>query len=155
MSEKEKAPVSEMFDQAMKNYEQAFRTGMKFQEEAGRWWMSIVQQSTAPQDVQRRMCALASEMAGPTQKRMEEVLETVSQSNRTGIGLFQKAMDAAQTRTPSESQAKWVELWEGSLNATRNQIQAYTQIGGKALNCWLDLVRKGAVDATAAKSSAS
>ena len=35
MTDKTKPPVSEVFDQAMKNYEQALRTGLKFQEETG------------------------------------------------------------------------------------------------------------------------
>ncbi len=36
MADKTKAPELELFDQALKNYEQALRTGVKVQEEAGR-----------------------------------------------------------------------------------------------------------------------
>ena len=49
MKEKE-TPVSEMADTAMKNYEHAIRTSLKFQEETGRLWSSMLSQANLAQD---------------------------------------------------------------------------------------------------------
>src|SRR4051794_23241670 len=40
-------PVSEMTEKAMRNYEQALRTSMKLQEEAGRWWSTTLNQTAS------------------------------------------------------------------------------------------------------------
>ena len=53
MTDKTKTPASEMFDQALKNYEQALRTGVKVQEEAGKCWTKLLNQAASPPDWQK------------------------------------------------------------------------------------------------------
>lgn len=141
---REKA-MGDMADSAMKNYEQAVRTGMKLQEEAVRCWNGLFTQTASAQDWQKRFSSftnLTNEVVPLTQRRMEEVLELMEQNSRTGAELMKKAVDAAQTTVPAESQAKWMEFWTSSMGAMRNNAEAIAQINARAIDSWVTFVRE-------------
>ena len=144
MKEQDK-PVNDMADKAMKNYEQALRTGLKLQEEAVRCFNHMFNQTASPQDWQKRLSnftAITSEMMPLTQKRMEEVLDLMEKNSRTGAELVKKAVDAAQTPVPAESQAKWMEFWTSTMGVARSNAEALTQISARAIDSWIDFVRR-------------
>jgi len=138
-------PMSNMADTAMKSYEQAIRTSFKLQEEAGRWWTSMFHQANLAQDWQRRlstMTGMANNMMPLAQRRMEEVMDLMEKNSRTSAELLKKAVDAAQTPALAESQAKWMEFWTSSMGAVRSNTEAVSQISSKAIDSWIDFVRK-------------
>jgi hypothetical protein len=137
--------LSEMADRAMKNYEQALRTGLKLQEETVQCWNNLFNQTASAEDWQKRLgnlTALSNELMPMTQRRMEEVLALFEQNSQTGAELMKKAVEAAQTPVPAESQAKWMEFWTSSLGAIRSNAEAVTQISARAIDAWIDFVRK-------------
>ncbi len=138
-------PMSEMADAALKNYEQALQTSLKLQEEAGRWWSSMLNQTTFSQDWQKKVgnaAGLANNFVPLAQRRMEEVIELMEKNSRTSAELVKKAVDAAQTPTIAESQAKWMEFWTSSMGAVRANTEAVSHISSKAIDSWIDFVRK-------------
>src|SRR5262249_20074787 len=127
MKDNRTKPMSDMADTAMKNYEQAIRTGLKLQEEAGRWWSSMFNQANLTQEWQKRlnnMSGVANTLVPMAQRRMEEVMTLMEKNSRTSAELVKKAVDAAQTPVVSESQAKWMEFWTSSLGAVRSNTEA-------------------------------
>ena len=67
-------PLSEAADKAMKNYEQAIRTGLKLQEEAAHLWTNVLNQSASPHDWQKRFSGattVANGIIPAAQKRLE------------------------------------------------------------------------------------
>jgi len=146
MADKTKAPGSEIFDQALKNYEQTLRTGLQLQEEAGRWWTNLVNQATSTHDWQKKVTGLADELIAPSQKRMQEYLGFLEQSNQANVELLKKALEAAQSSAPSESQAKWVDFWEASLKSLQSNAQAVTQINTKMMESWVAFVKKNTAE---------
>lgn len=141
----QETPVNEMADKAIKHYEQALRTGLKLQEEAVRCFNHMFNQSATPQDWQKRFTnftMLTSEVMPMTQKRMEEVLDLMEKNSRTGAELVRKAVDAVQSPVPAESQAKWMEFWTSSMGAARSNAEALTQISARAIDAWIDFVRR-------------
>ncbi|HTL55637.1 MAG TPA: hypothetical protein VL361_08150 [Candidatus Limnocylindrales bacterium] len=144
MKDREKS-VSEMTDTAMKNYEQAVRTTLKLQEEAARCWSSMLNQTTLVQDWQKRLddfSGMTNKFVPLAQQRMEEVISLMEKNSRTGAELMKKAVDAAQTPVISESQAKWMEFWTSSMGAMRTNTEAFAEIGTKAVDSWIDFVRR-------------
>ena len=144
MKDREKS-VSEMTDTAMKNYEQAVRTTLKLQEEAARCWSSMLNQTTLVQDWQKRLddfSGMANKFVPLAQQRMEEVISLMEKNSRTGAELMKKAVDAAQTPVISESQAKWMEFWTSSMGAMRTNTEVFAEIGTKAVDSWIDFVRR-------------
>ncbi len=138
-------PMSEMADKALKNYEQALRTGLKMQEEAGKWWSSMFNQATVAQDWQKRlnsMTGMASSFIPMAQRRMEDVISLMEKNSKTGAELVRKAVDAAQTPVIAESQAKWMDFWTSSMGAVRSNTAAVSELSGKVIDSWIEFVRK-------------
>jgi len=138
-------PLSEAADKAMKNYEQAVRTGLKLQEEAAHLWTNLLNQSASPQDWQKRFSgatAVANGVLPAAQKRMEEVLDLMEQNTKASTELFKKAADVCQTSTLPECQSKWLDLCTASVDLARSNFEAITQINSRAVDSWLNYVRK-------------
>jgi hypothetical protein len=138
-------PLQDIAENAMKNYEQAVRTGLKMQEEANKWWTSALNQGSMAQDWQKRMMAMTQTMNNVlpmAQKRMEDVMEFMEDNGRRNADLVRKAADAVQTPTLADSQAKWMEFWTASLTAARCNAESATQIGTKAIDSWIAFVRR-------------
>ncbi len=146
MSDKAKVPGSELFDQALKNYEQTLRNGLKLQEEAGRWWTNLLNQASSVSDLQKRVTALTNEVVAPSQKRMEEYLGLIEENNRTNVELLKEALDLAQTTAPAEYQSKALDFCEASVKAVQANAQAVTQIQGRMIDSWLGFIKKNAFE---------
>jgi len=153
MTDNTKAPTAEIFGEALKNYEQTLRAGLKLQEEAGAWWTNVLTQAGSAQDWHKRMSGRASEILTPTQKRMEEYLALVEQNNRTNVELLKQAMEAAQTTTPADCQAKWFQFYQSSLNAMKNNFQAVRQSNSKISDSLMTVVKKSAAEFEGPKAS--
>lgn len=150
-------PMADVADAALKNYQQALRTGLKLQEEAGKWWNSAWNQTNLAEDWQKRVnCAtgVANTWMPLAQKRMEEVMSLVEKNTETGAELLKKAMEAAQTPALAESQAKWMDFWTSSMGAVRCNAEAVAHISSKTIDSWIEFVRKtGDVAETQAKAA--
>lgn len=137
--------VSDMADTALKNYEQAVRTTLKFQEEAARCWSSMLNQGALVQDWQKRVNQLngvANKLVPIAQQRLEDVIGLMEKNSRTSAELMKKAVEALQTPGVSESQTKWMEFWTSSMGAVRSNTEAVAEIGAKAVDSWVEFVRK-------------
>jgi len=142
MKEKTNNPVSEMLDQGLKNYEQALRTGLKLQEEAGQCWTRLLSQAASPQELQKQFTSLAYDLIPATRKSMESCLELMEQNCRTSVDLLKKGMEAAQAAHQADAQGKVVEFCESSLKSLKANAQAIVDINTKAMDAWFSLVKK-------------
>src|SRR5438552_9214098 len=145
MSDRTK-PVSELFDQAMSSYEQAFRTGLRLQEESGKWWTMLLEQTGPSREWQKTVRSMANELLPEAQKRMEDGLRFVEQNSRASLELlrlFKKSIEAPQANPLAESQTHILSFWEASLNSMKDSAQAVAQANTQALESWMELFRKG------------
>jgi len=148
-------PLSEAADKAMRNYEQAVRTGLKLQEEAAHLWTNLLNQSASPQDWQKRFSGattVANGVLPAAQRRMQEVLDLMEQNTKASTDLLKKAADVCQTTTLPECQSKWLDLCTASVDLARSNFEALTQINSRAVDSWIDYVRKSR-DVTEVKAS--
>ena len=155
MAEKTKIPASDMLDEGLKNYEQALRSGLKLQEEAGKAWIKMLNQAASPQDCQKQMAAIASEMIPATRKSLEDCLELIEQNSRTSVDLVKKGLEAAQTTSFAESHAKVSDFCESSLKSLKANAQSIVDLNTKAMDSWFAFVKKataGMADAKAEKA---
>jgi hypothetical protein len=142
MTEKTKMPPTEMFEQAMKNYEQALKTGLKMQEESGKWWTNVLNQATSMPDWQKQVGTLTKEVLPATQKRMSECLQLIEQNSRASVELLKKAVEAVTVPPGTEAQSKLVDFWESSLHALRDNAKAISEVNTRTLDAWIDFIRK-------------
>jgi hypothetical protein len=137
--------VNQLADQALKNYEQVLHTGLRMQEEAVRCWTSMFNTASSGDEWHKpfnNLTSATNDMLPLTHQRMAEMLGLMEKNSRTGADLMKKAVDAAQTSVPAESQAKWIDFWSSSMGAARSNAEALTQIGARAMDSWIDFVRQ-------------
>jgi hypothetical protein len=145
MKEKETSAMVDLAEQALKAYEQTFRTGLRIQEEASQWWNGVMEQAASSQDWRKRftgLTGLTEEVMPAAQKRMEEMLDLTEKNAKTGAELVKKAVDAASSARIADSQTKWMDFWTSSLAATQANTQALMQLNTRALDAWLTFVQK-------------
>jgi len=142
MSDKTKSPPVEAFEQAMKNYEQALKTGLQLQEESAKWWNNTLHQASTVEDLQKHIQTMAKDVIPTAQKRMKDYVKLIEQNSQTSLDLLKKAVDAAQTPPTADPTSKWVGFWEASLNAVRSNAQAVTDLNNQVVDAWLDFTRK-------------
>ncbi len=138
-------PLNDMADTARRNYEHAIRTGQKFQEEAGQWWNRVFTQAAPAMEWQKnftRISAMAGNAMPLAQHCLEGAMDVMEKSGRNSAELMKQAVDAAQTSSLAESQAKWLEFWTASMKAAQSNVEAVAQLGTRAIDSWIDFVRK-------------
>lgn len=137
-------PLTDMAAAARKNYEQAVRTGQKWQEEAGQWWSRMLSPGSAA-DWQKQIeqfTNLASQTMPLAHARFEDALQLMEKNSRISADLMKTALEASQSPHLGECQAKWVEFWTSGLKAMQSNVEAVTELSTKAIDSWLDFVRK-------------
>jgi len=129
----------------MSSYEQAFKTGLRLQEESGRWWTTILEQTTPTREWQKAVRMMATEILPEAQRRMEDGLRLVEQNSRASLELlklFKKSAEVPHSNPVAESQTKLLHFWESSLNSMRDGAQAVAQANTHALESWMELFRR-------------
>lgn len=152
MKDKSDNPASEMLDQGLKNYEQALRTGLKIQEEAGKCWTSLLNQAVSAEDLQKRIATFSNDVIPATQKSLAGYLELLEQNSRASVELIKKSMEAAPPTSYPETQARVVEFCESSLKSLKANTQAIVDINAKAIDSWISFVKKATADVSQAKA---
>jgi hypothetical protein len=138
--------MSEIADTLRHNCEQALRTGLKFQEEAGRWWSSALSPAAYTEQWQQQLNAVtrtANSFVPLAQKPISQMIELMEKNSKTNAELMKKALEAAKTSVLEQSQAKWNDFWTSSLDATRSNTEAFSQITSNAIASWTSLVSNG------------
>jgi len=80
------------------------------------------------------------------------MLDLMEQNTKASTELFKKAADVCQTTTVPECQAKWMDFCTASVDLARSNVEAITQINSRAIDSWINYVRKSG-DATEAYTS--
>jgi len=152
MAEKTKNPASEILDEGLKNYEQALRAGLKLQEEAGKYWIKVANQSVTPQDFQKQISSFTNEVIPAARKSMDDCIELIEQNSRTSVDLLKKGLAAAQQTSQADAQAKAIEFCESSLKALKANAQAVVDINTKAVDSWFAFVKRAAAASAEARA---
>lgn len=135
--------MSEAAEMLRKNCEQALHTNLKLQEEAARFFSSMVNTAGCANFQEQISSATrtANSLLPLAQKRVGELIELAEKNSRASAELVRKAVEAAQTQSMADSQTKWNEFWTASIEAGRANTEALSQIGAKAFDSWAAFVR--------------
>ena len=143
MSDKTKAPGTDQFEQAVRNYEQALKTGVRLQEDCGKWWTDAFTQTTGPQDWEKAASSVLNEVFPAAQKNVEETLRLMEQNSRASLDLFKKATETFQSTSVADGQARVQKLWQTSLDLLHQNAQAMTQTNARLVETWTMFAQKG------------
>lgn len=142
MSAKAKPEGQELFEQAMKNYEEAMEAGLKLQQDAARWWMDTISKAGSAQEWQARTSELMNKSISTVQERLDQNLKVLEQTGRTSIDLLKKAVAAGKADTVAGAQSKMQDLLEASLDAMRSSAGSIHQANAKWLESFSQFMPK-------------
>ncbi len=83
---------------------------------------------------------------------MQGCLDLLEQNSRASVDLMKKGLEAVQTANFADTQGKLVEFCEGSLKSLKANAQAIVDINSKAIDSWMNLVKKATADGVELKA---
>jgi hypothetical protein len=127
---------SELFGQATKSIESAIQSGLKLQEESIKCLTQMFNDVGSPQKWQKKAEAVLTEMVATTQKSVDEAVQVMNQNAQKGMELFQKAIEAPQGKSDSETQQKTLELWETAMGVMRANTEVMLRANSRVIEAW-------------------
>jgi hypothetical protein len=142
MSDKTNVPGTDLFEQAVKNYEQALKTGVRLQEECGKWWTDAFKQTSGPQDWQKAAASMLNEVFPAAHKNVEETLRLLEQNSRGSLDLLKRATETLQSTSVADGQARVQKLWQTSLDLLQQNAQSLIQANARLVETCAQFARK-------------
>jgi hypothetical protein len=131
---------SAVFHDAMRNYEEALKSGIQLQEESVKLWKDLLTKLGSPDELQAKLESMTAEAFPKARERMEEFLETFNRTSKQTIDLFGKTMAIYQATSVTEAQRRMQDLIESSLAALRVNVHSALNTNAKIIASWKELV---------------
>ena len=132
--------VNELFQEALKNYEKALKSGIELQEESVNLWKSLLTQLGSPEDFQAKLESMQAEVFPATRKRMEEFVELFNRSSNQTLELIEKSMGVYQAKSVTDAQRRLQDLMENSLATLRGNVQTALNTNARIITSWKDML---------------
>jgi translation initiation factor 2 alpha subunit (eIF-2alpha) len=131
---------NELFEDALKTFEQVMQSGVKLQKETTKCWTEVMSDAALPNEWQEKAKKAAAESLNLSQNQLKETMKLMEQQSKLGLDLVQQALNAAQSKDLKEGQAKTRELWESCFTTVKTSAQTLIQHNAKALESWQNLM---------------
>ena len=139
-TEKTTESAKEIFQEALRNYENALKSGIELQEESVNLWKSLLTQLGSPEEFQAKLESMQSEVFPAARKRMEEFVELFNRSSNQTLELFEKSMSVYQAKSATDAQRRLQDLMESSLATLRGNVQTALNTNAKIISSWKDML---------------
>jgi ribosomal 50S subunit-associated protein YjgA (DUF615 family) len=133
-------PLDEVFQEAMRSYEKALKSGIELQEESVKLWKELLTKLGSPEELQAKLESMTADAFPQARKRMEEFVETFNRMSNQTIDLFEKTLGVYQATSVTDAQRRVQDLIETSLNALRVNVHSALNMNAKIIASWKDLV---------------
>src|SRR6516165_7365923 len=131
---------AQVFHDAMRNYEEALKSGIKLQEESVNLWKDLLSKLGSPEEFQAKLESMRADAFPQARKRMEEFVETFNRTSNQTIDLIRKTLGVYQATSVPEAQRRVQDLIESSLTALRTNVQSALNTDAKIITDWKELV---------------
>ena len=139
-TEKTTESAKEIFQEALRNYENALKSGIELQEESVNLWKSLLTQLGSPEEFQAKLESMQSEVFPAARKRMEEFVELFNRSSNQTLELIEKSMSVYQAKSATDAQRRLQDLMESSLATLRGNVQTALNTNAKIISSWKDML---------------
>jgi ribosomal 50S subunit-associated protein YjgA (DUF615 family) len=133
-------PIDEVFQEAMRSYEKALKSGIQLQEESVNLWKDVLTKLGSPEELQAKLESMTAGAFPQARKRMEEFVETFNRTSNQTIDLFEKTVGVYQATSVTEAQRRVQDLVESSLSALRVNVHSALNTNAKIIASWKELV---------------
>jgi len=134
--------ANQVFQEALRNYENALKSGIELQEESVNLWKSLLTQLGSPEEFQAKLASMQSEVFPAARKRMEEFVELFNRSSNQTLELFEKSLSVYKAKSMTDAQRRLQELMESSLSTLRGNVQTAMNTNAKMITSWKDMLER-------------
>jgi len=132
--------IDELFQEAMRNYEKALKSGIQLQEESVNLWKDLLTKLSSPQELQAKLESMTADVFPKARKRMEEFVEKFNRTSNQTIDLFEKTLGVYQATSVTDAQRRVQDLIESSLSTLRVNVHSALNTNAKIIADWKELV---------------
>ena len=133
-------PVDDVFQEAMRCYEKALKSGIQLQEESVNLWKDVLSKLGSPEEFQAKLESMKADAFPKARKRMEEFVEMFNRTSNQTIDLIEKTLDIYQATSVTDAQRRVQNLIESSLTALRVNVHSALNTNAKFIASWKELV---------------
>ena len=132
--------MDEVFQEAMRSYEKALKSGIQLQEESVNLWKDLLTKLGSPEEFQAKLESMTADAFPMARQRMEEFVETFNRTSNQTIDLFEKTLGIYQATSVPDAQRRVQDLIESSLSAVRVNVHSALNTNAKIIASWKELV---------------
>src|ERR1700731_3992854 len=132
--------IDEVFQEAMRSYEKALKSGIQVQEESVKLWKDLLTKLGSPEEFQAKLESMTADAFPKARQRMEEFVETFHRMSNQTIDLFEKTLGVYQATSVTDAQRRVQDLLESSLAALRVNVLSVLKTNAKIIASWEELV---------------
>jgi len=133
-------PMDELFQEAMRSYEKALKSGIQVQEESVNLWKDLLTKLGSPEEFKTKLESMTADAFPKARKRMEEFVETFNRTSNQTIDLFEKTLSVYQATSVTDAQRRVQDLIESSLAILRISVHGALNTNAKIIADWKELV---------------
>ena len=131
--------IDKVFQEAMRSYENALKSGIQVQEESVSLWKDLLTKLGSPQDFQAKLESMTADAFPKARERMEEFVETFNRTSSQTVSLFEKTLSVYQATSVPEAQRRMHDLIESSLATLRVNVHSALNTNAKLIASWKEL----------------
>ena len=125
--------MDKVFQEAMRCYEKALKSGIQLQEESVNLWKDLLTKLVSPEEFQAKLEAMTADAFPKARQRMEEFVETFHRMSNQTIDLFEKTLGVYQATSVPDAQRRMQDLIESSLAALRVNVRSALDTNAKII----------------------
>ena len=131
--------IDKVFQEAMRSYENALKSGIQVQEESVNLWKDLLTKLGSPEDFQAKLESMTANAFPKARERMEEFVETFNRTSNQTVSLFEKTLSVYQATSVPEAQRRMHDLIESSLATLRVNVHSALNTNAKLIASWKEL----------------
>ena len=131
--------LSELYRNALEQFESALKTGVKIQEESIKVLTSWAKEPPLMPDWTQKAQSNIMEMISAMPERFEEAMRLMNEQSKNAMDLLHKGFEAGRSTNVAEAQEKVRELWEMTLGVLRTNIHTLLKTQSQAIHKWEEL----------------
>lgn len=126
--------MARMFTQAADTFNETMQTGLKFQEQAAKFWTGTL---TKNADQVRTQFEKVSEEAIPTAKKnLEQFHQTFEDQAKKSMDVLRRTFDNASGWADNGLQEQTTNLWRTSFDSMRSSVDVVAKANAEMFESW-------------------
>jgi hypothetical protein len=131
--------LSEMYQNALEQFESALKTGVKIQEESIKMWGTWAKHPPMMPDwTQKAQTAVLDTLSNMPQQ-FEDSMRVFNEQSSAAMDMLHRGFEVSRSTNIGDAQEKVRELWETSLGVMRNNIHSLLKVQSQAMQKWEEM----------------